>query len=103
MVLLKIETQINTAKRSEFEQAIRFIIDFKVKDSIEHRCRIFQNIEMPESFIYMQEWDNDDQIHEYMKTDGFKSLIGSMKVLGEIKSACLISSECKDNILPDIT
>ena len=103
MVLLKIETQIISTKRSEFEQAIRFIINSKVKDSIKHRCRIFQNIEMPESFIYMQEWDNEDQIHEYMKTDGFKSLIGSMKVLGEIKSACLISSECKDNILPDIT
>ena len=103
MILLKIETQIDSAKRLEFEQAIRFIISSKVEDNRKHHCRIYQDIEIPESFIYMEDWDNEESIRAYMKTDGFKSLIGSMKVLGEIKSACLINSECNDNILLDIT
>ena len=61
MVLLKIETRINNAKRAEFEQPIRFIIDSKIKDRKKHCCRIFQNIEMPDSFVYMEDWDDEEE------------------------------------------
>ena len=99
MILIKIEAEISPPKQVEFEQAIRFIIDAKINDKAKHHCRVFQNIHKNNTFIYMEEWDNEAAIRDYMDTDGFKSLIGSMKVLGEITSAELIDSEKKKNVM----
>ena len=87
MISLIISIEISPYKMIEFEQAVKEMIS---KDNLKktnlYRA-ILRDMEKPNSFLYMEDWESRKAFNQHFKTDSFRSIIGGMKVLGTITSA----------------
>ena len=45
---------------------------------------IFECIDTPDRFLWLEEWIDFQSLDHYMKTDRFKALLGAVQVLGEL-------------------
>ena len=100
MIILKIRTMIAPEKKTEFEQAVRYIIDMKLKQKTGVFRRIYQASDDPMSYLYIEEWDSREEITAYMSSDAYRALIGAMDFLGQVTEAQIITTSKVENILP---
>jgi quinol monooxygenase YgiN len=93
MVVLRIISQIPHAKMTEFEQALDYIMhqDVMLKSSV--YSGLYREWHADNTFLYIEEWKSVDDLKRHMEGKHFKSLLGAMKVLGEIIHTEIISSD----------
>ena len=92
MVFLIIETTIQADKMLEFEQAIDYIMQ---TDKINQGCLkrgMYHEYQGANHLLYLEEWKTGEELQKHISSDLFKSLLGAMKVLGEVTTAQIISS-----------
>ena len=93
MVILKISTTIHVDKMVEFEQAVDYILQSD-KNSRESIYRgMYRDWQNDNALMYLEEWETNEELQKHISSDLFKSLLGAMKVLGDVTSAEIISSQ----------
>ena len=92
MIILKIESKINLNKMEEFEQAIEQFEIAQGKKSSGYQRNLFRNWNNTDNVLYTEEWQSEVKFKNHLQTDQFKALLGAMKLLGDIKTAQVVTS-----------
>ena len=100
MVGLEILVSIQSGQRQEFLQTIEMFRSQPAKGMERIGCSIFERVDMPNQFFWVEKWTDQTALNSYMKSGRFKALLGSIQVLGELNSLHLVEiEELRD--LPD--
>jgi quinol monooxygenase YgiN len=76
-IFLKVASQ----KRDEFLQTIEaLLIDLKQEKGFS-KSSIYQDVNNPDVFHLVEEWETNDDLERYLKSELFRILIGTLKVL----------------------
>lgn len=92
MVFLKIETTIQADKMREFEQAVDYIMQSDKNNQGSLHRAVYREWQSNNVLLYLEEWITIEELQKHISGDRFKSLLGAMKVLGEVTTAQIISS-----------
>ena len=92
MHILKIEIDVSPPKQKEFEHAVSHML-FSPPHPDQMKCEISKEMCRPNTFIYTEEWENEEQMRQHFQHEDFRSLMGAMKALGTITDARIISSK----------
>jgi quinol monooxygenase YgiN len=84
MVGLEILVKIQPAKRFEFIQAFELLTQSKHKARNCTGQALFEKIEEPNAFLWMEDWKNNESLESYRRTEQFRSLLGAVEVLGSL-------------------
>ena len=84
MVGLEILVKIQPEKRLEFMQTFEYMTqtNHKARDCIEQT--LFEKSNESNSFLWIEEWKNNESLESYRQTERFRSLLGAMEVLGSL-------------------
>lgn len=92
MIGLEISIQIGADKRREFLQSFEMFCRAR-NDRIQSVERaLLENVSMPNCFLWMERWDSEDELLEYMNSDRFNELMGVMDALGKLQDLRLVES-----------
>ncbi|RPI77382.1 MAG: antibiotic biosynthesis monooxygenase [Desulfobacteraceae bacterium] len=83
MILVTIRMKAPSEKRMELSQTIASLSDSIKKEKGCLRCDFCRSIEDENRFVLLEEWDNPENLMNYMKSDHFKVLRGAMNFLEE--------------------
>jgi len=73
--------KVSAAKREEFLQTIDSLaLDLKQEKGFK-KSSIFQDVKNANVFHLVQEWETNDALERYLKSEFFRILIGTLKVL----------------------
>ena len=86
MVGLEILISIQPGQRHEFLQTIDMFHSRQVKGNDRIGCTIFEKVETPNEFLWVEKWTDQTPLDDYMKTGRFKALLGAIQVLGKLNS-----------------
>jgi len=92
MIILKIESKINLNKMNEFEQAIEEFEIAQNRKSAGYSRSLFRNWKNTGGVLYTEEWQSEVKFKNHLQTDSFKALLGAMKLLGDIQTTQVITS-----------
>ena len=70
-------------KRKEFLQTVRSLQSELKQDQGLIRSTLYQELDDPEQFYLIIEWETDQDYDRYLGSEQFRVLIGALKVLGE--------------------
>ncbi len=87
MVGLEILVQIHSGKRQEFLQTAEWFQNRLTKNR-EDACidlTVFEAVGNPNHFLWIEKWIDPKSLETYMETDRFRSLLGAIEVLGDLK------------------
>ncbi len=84
MVGLEILVKIQPAKRFEFIQAFELLTQPKHKSRNCIGQALFEKIEEPNAFLWMEDWKNGESLESYRRTEQFRALLGAVEVLGSL-------------------
>jgi len=87
MVGLEILIQIHSGKRQEFLQTAEWFQN-RLAKSNEDACidlTVFEAVGKPNHFLWIEKWIDPKSLETHMETDQFRSLLGAIEVLGELK------------------
>ena len=90
MVGLEILVSIQSGQRQEFLQTIDMFRSQQVKNRARIGCTIFETVDTPNQFLWVEKWTDQTLLDDYMKTGRFKALLGAIEVLGELNSIELV-------------
>ena len=62
-------------------------------------CRVYEEISRTETFMWMQWWRSKRHLEEYLGSTDFRSLLGAIKVLGNLESARVIDLQDSTSIM----
>ena len=62
-------------------------------------CRVYEEISRTETFMWMQWWRSEHHLEEYLGSTDFRSLLGAIKVLGNLESARVIDLQDSTSIM----
>ena len=98
MFTLKIIVKVSQYKQLEFENAITELVG-RVKADANNLSNCIKK-DMTDSCVYYFEeiWKSKKKMEEHFKSEIFQTIIGAMRVLGEIISAKIITSENEEEI-----
>ena len=86
MVGLNILVRIEAKNRTEFIQAFDLARHIEQLGEKRHYVELFEEVGEPNTFLWVEYWESDTSLSEYIQTIKFKSLMGAVKVLGELCS-----------------
>ena len=98
MINLKIIVKIDSSKQSEFEQAMREMLISEESGYNNHPAEISRDLHEPNLYIFQQEWPSKKSMEKHFSSDEFHSLLGAMKVLGEIVDTRILYSEKEEKL-----
>ena len=87
MVGLEIQVQLSKEKRREFLQAFEFLA-CKSSDCIGQY--LYEDLNKDNRFLWMERWTNSNALEAHLKSDHFRSVLGSIEVLGELENLQLV-------------
>jgi quinol monooxygenase YgiN len=99
LIYLKIRVRINPNKQTEFRQAVTQILN---DDYSEEGCLKFditRSLDDSTLYLYTEEWADTETLQKHLNTDQFHSLLGAMKVLGDIVDSRIIKFESEEQIV----
>lgn len=83
MIMMKIMVEVKSSKQKEFLQAIRSLKSSGEKQKGLRKLSFYQEIDAPDSFSLIYEWDAQEDMDGYLGEEKFSVLAGALKVLGE--------------------
>jgi quinol monooxygenase YgiN len=84
MVGLEILAKIQPKKRYEFLQTFELMTQSNHKARNCIRQTLFEKSNEPNSFLWIEEWKNNESLESYRQTEKFRSLLGAIDVLGSL-------------------
>jgi quinol monooxygenase YgiN len=83
MILLIIGMKVNSEKHLELSQTIDSLFGSIRAMKGCRRCDFYQGIENKNQFNLLEEWDTQENLKGYLKSERFKVLRGAMNLLQE--------------------
>ena len=84
MVGLEILIKIDPEKRVEFLQAFDML---KQLDQLGDRridLDLFEQIKEPNTFLWLEHWDNADSLTTYYQDNKYKAMLGAIDIMGQM-------------------
>jgi len=98
MFTLKIIVNVTPYKKLEFENALTELIS-KIKVNTNNFSNGVKKDLTDDTLYYFEEsWKSKKKMEEHFQSELFQTIIGAMRVLGEIISAKIITSENEEEI-----
>ena len=97
MFSLKIIVDVPSYKQLEFENAITLLIDSITPNENIIKKGITKDLNKNHVYYFEEDWNSRDKMEEHFKSEEFQTIIGAMKVLGEIIDANIIYADKKEN------
>jgi quinol monooxygenase YgiN len=98
MVGLEILVNIQSGKRQEFLQAVDMFSSRQASENPTNGCTVFEAVGTPNQFFWMEQWADRRLLDDYLKTEGFKALLGAIEVLGKLERMQVVELKT----LPDL-
>jgi len=92
MIGIEIGIQIGTEKRREFLESFE---TFSRTRNNRIQCVdmiLLENVSMPNCFLWMERWDSEDDLLEYMNSGRFNELIGVVGARGKLQDLRVVES-----------
>ncbi len=83
MILVTMEMTVLPAKRKEFLQTARALIQSIRKEKGCIKCSACQDIEDENTFCMIQGWETQKELDRYLQSDLFEVLLGTKNFLSE--------------------
>lgn len=93
MVGLEILVSIQSGQRQEFLQTIDLFRSQQEKDKARIGCSIFETVDRPNQFLWVEKWTDQSPLDDYMQGARFKALLGAIQVLGELNSLHIVEQK----------
>ena len=87
---LEIRVQLTPDKRREFLQAFEFLSTKQYRSSECIGQSLFEDVAEGRHFLWIEQWTSLKALEDYLKSDQFRSLLGAIEVLGELKNLHLV-------------
>jgi len=97
MFSLKIIVDVPSYKQLEFENAITLLIDSITPNENIIKKGITKDLNKNHVYCFEEDWHSREKMEEHFKSEEFQTIIGAMKVLGEIIDANIIYADKKEN------
>ena len=83
MILVIIRMKVPSEKRMELSQTIASLIGSIRTEKGCRRCDFCQSIEDGNELLLLEEWDTQENLKSYLKSERFRVLRGAMNLLKE--------------------
>jgi len=90
MVGLEIQVLLPKEKRHEFLQAFELLSTKQCRNSACIGQSLYEDIGEGSHFLWIERWNGLEALEDYLKSDQFRSILGAIKVLGELKNLHLV-------------
>lgn len=87
MVGLEIVIRVTKRNRHEFLQAMEFM---RHREASGTECCLYEEIGDSERLLWVERWDDHNALEANLHTEGFRTLLGAIKVLGELENLRLV-------------
>ena len=87
MIGLELSMSSDAANRTELMQTLQNLSREAVSEGSSRECRVFEDLSGPNDFLWLQWWPSQRELEAYLRSAGFRTLLGAIKVLGKLKSA----------------
>jgi len=92
MIALEISIEIGADKRRGFLECFEMFSRGR-NDRIQSVGRVLlENVSMPNCFLWMERWDSEDDLLEYMNSGRFNELMGVVGALGKLQDLRVVES-----------
>lgn len=85
MVGFEILVNVPRDKRQEFIQTCDLLGDAACRNSACIEQSLYENVKEANQFLWVEHWDDGEQMEGYLKSNRFVVLLGAISVLGESK------------------
>ncbi|MEJ2657935.1 MAG: antibiotic biosynthesis monooxygenase [Desulfobacterales bacterium] len=83
MNTVSISLKVFRQKKEEFLQTVRSLQSDLEKDQGLIKSNLYQDVDDPERFHLINEWETEQDYDRYLRSEHFRVLIGALKVLSE--------------------
>jgi len=98
MVGFAITVTVFPDKRNEFLQAFVMLKELKELGDSRLDYALFEQIKEPNTFLWLEHWQNIESLNCYYKNTRFKAMMGAIEIMGQLiqKRTFLIDKEKED-------
>ncbi len=89
----------DAAHRTELKQTLQNLSREAVSEGFSRECRVFEDLSGLNDFLWLQWWPSQRELETYLRSAGFRTLLGAIKVLGSLKSLRTVELQDSTSIL----
>lgn len=89
---LEISIRIGAERRKEFLEFFQAFSRTRNNRIQRIELVLLENVSMPNSFVWMERWDSEDALVEYMNSDWFHTLMDLVDTLGTLQDLRIVES-----------
>ena len=84
MVGIEILVSIRPEKRVEFLQSFEMLTQLDQLEGRRIDFELFEQIKEPNTFLWLEHWDNNESLANYYQENKFKAMMGAIDIMGHI-------------------
>lgn len=84
MIGLEILFKIYPEKRAEFILAFDMMKSIESQEKRRTGLELFEMVTEPNTFLWLEHWDDDESLTFYCSEDKFRALMGAIDILGNL-------------------
>jgi quinol monooxygenase YgiN len=85
MVGLVMRVKVRPEKRKEFLQTFELLAQPEDRPGACLRSTLFKEVGGSHAFLWLEQWTSSKALEAHLRADGFRTLLGAVKVLGELE------------------
>ena len=81
---IEVLSMVPSEKRQEFIQSFKILPHF---EGYKDNCvfyKLFEDVEELNRFMWVEHWQSEDALEEYLQSDRFKTILGAIEAMGEL-------------------
>ena len=87
MIGLELSLSSDESHRAELLQTLQHLCQEAISEGSSCECRVFEDLSGPNHFLWLQWWQSQRELQDFLRSVGFRTLLGAIKVLGKLESA----------------
>ena len=99
MIGLELSMQSDAAHRTELKQTLQQLCGEAVSEGASRQCSVFEDLSTANQFLWLQWWRSEGELESYLRSAGFRTLMGAIRVLGKVKSARTVELQDSTSVL----
>ncbi len=99
MIGLGLSVRAESGNRAELHQSLENLRREQRNGQSCVECRVYEDIADSGCFLWMQWWRSPQGLEEHMQSAGFGTLLGAVKVLGELESARIVELQDATSVM----
>jgi quinol monooxygenase YgiN len=99
MIGLELTVRCETNQRVEFLPTLQNLSKESSGGGSGSECRVFEELGHANRFLWLQWWRSEKELETYLKSEGFRTLMGAIKVLGRLDVARIVELQDSTSIL----